>query len=128
MFSPVKSASANSVLYFRWGSEVVSIAVPPTSVRTPPTLARNGITFDLNVDKVGVGRDNTTNTNITVSLSSGSYMFTFPNGIVSKARAGFWNNNLLDLYVTVPNSLVGKTAGICGPCGTSFSAALITST
>jgi len=127
-FSPVKTASSNSAIFFRWGTETVTIAIPPTPVRVPPTLARNGNVLTLTLDNVGNGRESVVGGNITVTFVSGSFVFTYPNGIVSRVKAGFWNNNLLDVFITIPNALIGKTQGLCGPCGTTFANALITST
>jgi hypothetical protein len=110
----VKTAAKHSVIVISYDSTVLAIAVDKEATKpVPPTFTVNNAAFT-----IAAGTSSTIPTvNIVVARTDGnSYTVTLPNAVVVTVKAGFWNLNLLDLTLTVPNTYRGKTVGLCGSC------------
>jgi len=93
---------------------LITITVPAVAAAATPTFSWNGKTTTSYTSAVST----TTFTKITVSTDKKDYVMTLANGLIVEVKYDYWNINMLDLYITVPNSLAGKTSGLCGACGT----------
>jgi hypothetical protein len=119
---PVRTATKHSMLRVTYGKVAVEVRVLDGTRAGEPTLSVEGKGMDL-ADGASVTTSNAmrvTRRGVGVTSKNRAlrttYRIELPNAVAVEIRAGFWNLNLLDVRVELPNRYSGVTGGLCGNC------------
>lgn len=117
----VRRASKHSTLAAKYHSDVVVVDVDKGLRAVLPELRVNGEVTVLNENQEIVLSSGTKVKHTGKSMfgrrsQRAAYTISMPNGVIVFVRAGFWNLNLLDLELTIPERYGESALGLCGNC------------
>ena len=117
----VKRAAKHSTLAAKYHEDLVVVDVDKGNRAILPELTINGAVTTMSENEVITLATGTTVKHTGRSMfgrrsQRAAYTITMPNGVVVYIRAGFWNLNLLDLELTIPERYGESALGLCGNC------------